>query len=114
MQKDKTKGKEGNLTKIIGVAAAIILFALVYALVPVSESGLKPEGKAALAVFLGAFALWISEPFPTYVVAFVTMIALILTNMGSKKRSWRFWIRCNLVNGVCFHIKFRNASYQTR
>jgi len=85
MQKDKTKGKEGNLTKIIGVTAAIVLFALVYALVPVSESGLKPEGKAALAVFLGAFALWISEPFPTYVVAFVTMIALILTNAWDQK-----------------------------
>lgn len=85
MQKDKTKGKEGNLTKIIGVTAAIVLFALVYALVPVSESGLKPEGKAALAVFLGAFALWISEPFPTYVVAFVSMIALILTNAWDQK-----------------------------
>jgi len=32
-----------------------------------------------LAVFLAAFVMWVTEPFPSYVVAFISIIALILS-----------------------------------
>jgi len=50
-------------------------------LVPVSETkeGLTATGRASLAVFLAAFVMWVTEPFPSYVVAFISIIALILS-----------------------------------
>jgi anion transporter len=74
-----TKNESMDRKKLIGVVVAILVFVLIMILVPTSEGGLKPAGKAALAVFLGAFVLWITEPFPVYVTAFISIIALVLT-----------------------------------
>ena len=46
--------------KLIGILIAVIVFILVLTLVPISKEGLKPQGKAALAVFLTAFVLWVT------------------------------------------------------
>lgn len=65
--------------KAIGIILAVAIFTLVTILVPVSKDGLKPQGRAALAVFLMAFVLWVTEPFPAHVTAFVSIIALIIS-----------------------------------
>lgn len=65
--------------KLIGILIAVIVFILVLTLVPISKEGLKPQGKAALAVFLTAFVLWVTEPFPPYVTAFISIVILIIT-----------------------------------
>lgn len=76
---------KGAWKKILGVLIAILVFVLIMMLVPTSKDGLKPQGRAALAVFLAAFVLWVTEPFPPYVTAFISIIALILTKAWDQK-----------------------------
>ncbi len=74
--------KDGkNTSKLFGVILAVLVFVLIMTLVPVSETkeGLTATGRASLAVFLAAFVMWVTEPFPSYVVAFISIIALILS-----------------------------------
>ncbi|KUK24927.1 MAG: Anion transporter family protein [Thermotoga sp. 50_1627] len=79
------QAKAHSKKAVLGVVLAIIVFVLVITLVPTTKDGLKPQGRAALAVFLFAFVLWVTEPFPPYVTAFVSIILLIITKAWDQK-----------------------------
>lgn len=61
--------------KYIGLAAAILLFALPWV---VHFPGLSVEGHRALSIFLAAIVLWVTEAVPLHATAVIIILAQIL------------------------------------
>lgn len=61
----------------LGIPVAVAVFLALY-LMP-TPSGLSSQGQTAIAVFLGALVLWVSQAIPTYATSLLAMVMLVLT-----------------------------------
>ncbi len=62
---------------LLGIPVAVIVFVSIYLMPP--PSGLSNQGRMALAVFLMALVLWVSQAIATYATSLLSMILLVLT-----------------------------------
>lgn len=68
----------------LGIPVAVAVFVCIY-LAP-TPSGLSMEGQMALAVFLTALVLWVTQAIPTYATSLLAMVFLVLTGAWTESR----------------------------
>jgi solute carrier family 13 (sodium-dependent dicarboxylate transporter), member 2/3/5 len=66
----------------LGIPVAVLVFLALY-LMP-TPSGLSVNAQSALAIFIAALVLWVSQSIPVYATALVAMLLLILTGARSE------------------------------
>ena len=66
----------------LGIPVAVAVFLALY-LMP-TPSGLSTNGQTALAIFMMALVLWVSQAIPVYATALLAMVLLILTGTWSE------------------------------
>ncbi len=66
----------------LGIPVAVLVFVALY-LVP-TPSGLSSQGQTALAVFMTALVLWVSQAIPTYATSLLAMVLLVLTGAWTE------------------------------
>ena len=62
---------------LLGIPVAVAVFVALY-LMP-TPSGLSSQGQTALAVFMTALVLWVTQAIPTYATSLIAMVLLVLT-----------------------------------
>jgi len=67
---------------LLGIPVAVAVFIGLY-LMP-TPSGLSSQGQMALAVFLTALVLWVTQAIPTYATSLTAMVLLVLTGAWSE------------------------------
>lgn len=67
----------------LGIPVAVAVFLALY-LMP-TPSGLSTNARAALAIFLMALVLWVTQAIPVYATALLAMVLLILTGACSRR-----------------------------
>lgn len=85
VQVTKVKGPFELKMKFFGLPLALLIFAFIYSMP--TPIGLSYAGKMALAVFLAALTLWISESIPNYAVSLLVIVALPLTGAWSEDQA---------------------------
>ncbi|WP_409342206.1 SLC13 family permease [Paenibacillus sp. MBLB4367] len=73
----KSKGRFERWMQKWGIPLAVIVFLLLF-FMPAPE-GMKPEGQRALAIFVGALVLWVSNSLPIYLTSLIAIVMLTLT-----------------------------------
>ena len=68
---------------LLGIPAAVLVFCAPY-LMP-TPSGLSLQGQTALAIFLMALVLWVSQAIPTYATSLLGMALLVLTGAWTER-----------------------------
>lgn len=71
-----------RVLELTGIPLAVLVFVALY-LMP-TPSGLSWKGQMALAIFLTALVLWVSQAVPVYVTSLLAMLMLILTGTWSE------------------------------
>lgn len=61
----------------LGIPVAVAVFLALF-LMP-TPNGLSSQGQTAIAVFMSALALWVSQAIPTYATSLLAMVLLVLT-----------------------------------
>ena len=73
----KSSSTKRDWMKILGIPVALLVFGLIITMkTPV---GMTFQGKTALATFLMALVLWVSQAIPTYASALLVVVILALT-----------------------------------
>ncbi len=68
---------------LLGIPAAVVVFLALY-LMP-TPSGLSINGQTALAIFMAALVLWVTQAIPTYATSLLGMVTLVLTGTWSER-----------------------------
>jgi len=77
LKKKKMKLSFEEWMKIMGIAVALIVFALIFTMdTPVQ---MTLQGQASLAVFGMVFVLWVTQAVPTYAASLVAIVLLVFT-----------------------------------
>lgn len=71
--------------KFFGLPLALFIFVLIY-MMP-TPIGLSYAGKMALAIFLTALTLWITESIPNYAVSLLVIVALPLSGAWNEEQA---------------------------
>lgn len=66
----------------LGIPVAVLVFCVI-TLMP-TPSGLSMQGKMALAIFLMALVLWVSQAIPVYATSLLSMVLLVLTGAWAE------------------------------
>lgn len=85
VQVTKVKGPFELKMQFFGLPLALLIFAFIYAMP--TPIGLSYAGKMALAVFLTALTLWVSESIPNYAVSLLVIVALPLTGAWTEEQA---------------------------
>jgi solute carrier family 13 (sodium-dependent dicarboxylate transporter), member 2/3/5 len=67
----------------LGIPVAVAVFLALY-LMP-TPSGLSLQGQSALAIFMMALVLWVTQSIPVYATALVAMVLLVLTGAWTER-----------------------------
>lgn len=67
----------------LGIPVAVAVFVALY-LMP-TPSGLSTNGQMALAIFMTALVLWVSQAIPTYATSLIGMVLLVLTGAWPER-----------------------------
>ena len=67
---------------LLGIPVAVVVFLALY-LMP-TPSGLSIQGQMAIAVFMAALVLWVSQAIPTYATSLLAMVFLVLTGAWAE------------------------------
>ena len=77
VSKSSSTNQKRDWMKILGIPVALIVFGLLITMkTPV---GMTFQGKAALATFLMALVLWVTQAIPTYASALLVIVILAIT-----------------------------------
>ena len=77
VSKSSSTNQKRDWMKILGIPVALIVFGLLITMkTPV---GMTFQGKTALATFLMALVLWVTQAIPTYASALLVIVILALT-----------------------------------
>ncbi|VYU34779.1 DASS family sodium-coupled anion symporter [Clostridium tertium] len=77
LSKSSSNNGKRDWMKILGIPVALIIFGLLMSMnTPV---GMSFQGKTALATFLSALVLWVTQAIPTYATALLVVVVLAIT-----------------------------------
>ena len=77
VKKEKRRLSFEEWMKIMGIAVALLVFALIYTMDTPIQMTL--QGKASLSVFGMVFVLWVTQAVPTYAAALLAIVLLVFT-----------------------------------
>ena len=83
VKKEKRRLSFEEWMKIMGIAVALLVFALIYTMDTPIQMTL--QGKASLSVFGMVFVLWVTQAVPTYAAALLAIVLLVFTGGWTQK-----------------------------